>query len=81
MANVDYTQVQSMSDIEATDTDGSIFSGQDIIVVPFIIDRAEAIALLAEYNPDSGTSPLVANARPIARTILDALKRLVEEDD
>ena len=79
MANIDYTQVQDVTGMEATDTDGNIFSVEDVIVVPFIITRAEATGFLAEYDPDSGTSPKVADARPIARAILDALKKHVEE--
>ena len=78
MANIDYTQVQDVSGIEATDTDGNIFSVEDVIVVPLIITRTEAAELLAEYDSDSGTSPKVADARPIARVILDALKKHME---
>ena len=79
MANIDYTQVQDVSGIEATDTDGNIFSVEDVIVVPLIITRTEASELLAEYDSDSGTSPKVSEARPLARVILDALKKHIEE--
>ena len=79
MANIDYTQVQNVTGIQATDTDGSIFSAEEVIVVPLIITKAEAIAFLAEYDPESGTSPKVAEARPIARIVLDALKKHIEE--
>jgi len=79
MANIDYTQVQDVTGIEATDTDGNIFSAEDVIVVPLIINRTEAAELLAEYDSDSGTSPKVSEARPLARVVLDALKKHIEE--
>lgn len=37
------------------------------------IDQTELDRLLAAYDPGSGTSPSVADARPVLRAILDAI--------
>jgi len=37
------------------------------------IEKAELDRLLAAYDPNSSTSPSVADARPIVRAILDAV--------
>ena len=37
------------------------------------IDKVELDRLLAAYDPASGTSPSVADARPVLRAILDAV--------
>lgn len=37
------------------------------------IDRTELDRLLAAYDPSSGTSPSVSDARPVLRAILDAV--------
>lgn len=37
------------------------------------IDAAELDRLLAAYDPNSGTSPAVADCRPLVRAILDAI--------
>ena len=73
------------------ETTQSLFiSGEDIndesienlecVAITINIPEDEIADLLAEYDPQSGVSPKVAEARPIARTILDALKKHVEEE-
>lgn len=52
--------------------DGTEAAGRHVLV--FLTD-AEIEQHLAPYDPDSGTSPLVASARPLARAILDGLKK------
>lgn len=37
------------------------------------VDEVELNRLLAAYDPNSGTSPGVADARPVLRAILDAV--------
>lgn len=37
------------------------------------IDKTELDRLLAAYDPNSGTSPSVADARPVLRSILDTV--------
>ena len=64
--------------VNCTGTDGSTFDGE-AYMVPVLIPVEEVPELLAQYDPNSGTSPLVAVARPLARVILDALKKYTEE--
>lgn len=47
--------------------------GVDITSVCVRVDQAELDRLLAAYDPGSGTSPSVADARPVLRAILDAV--------
>jgi len=53
---------------------------EEVYVIPILIPVSEVAELLANYDPASGTSPLVAYSRPLARAIMDALKRAVEVD-
>jgi hypothetical protein len=48
------------------------------VVIPVIIPNDQIAELLANYDPSSSTSPTVTYSRPLARCILDALKRYVE---
>lgn len=52
------------------DTDGAYAEGYEIHLS---LTDAEVVDLLSRYTPDSGTSPGVSDARPLARVILDAL--------
>ena len=52
---------------------GSGVPGDIYVVVPVLFLVAEVDRQLAAYDPASGTSPSVANARPVLRAILDAM--------
>ena len=47
--------------------------------VPLVIDIAEAVRLIEEYDPSNQYSPSAADSREIARVFLDALKKAMEE--
>ena len=51
----------------------------ECILLRVAIPTSEVQPLLAQYDPTSGTSPLVAVARPLARELLDELRRYTEE--
>ena len=59
--------------------DAGIEVEAECVLLRVAIPTSEVLALLAQYDPTSGTSPLVAVARPIAREILDELRRYTEE--
>jgi hypothetical protein len=40
------------------------------------IDDDELLRLLANYDPESGTSPSVADSRPVLRAILDKVSEV-----
>ena len=50
--------------------------GDIYVSVPVLFLVAEVDRQLAAYDPASGTSPSVANARPVLRAILDELAKL-----
>ncbi len=76
---VDYGQMQKAAPYcEATD--GGDYDGDECWVIPVLIPVEDVPDLLAAYDPSSGTSPLVATARPLARVILDALLRKTQEE-
>lgn len=52
------------------DADGAYSEGYE---VHLSLTEAEVVDLLSRYTPDSGTSPGVSDARPLARVILEAL--------
>lgn len=73
-ATVDYGQMQKAAPYcEATD--GGEYDGDECWVIPVLIPVDGVAELLAAYDPQRSTSPLVAVARPLARVILDALLR------
>ena len=74
----DYQQVRQ-SGVTVEDTDGTKIDTEGFII-PVIIPASAVPELLANYDPSSGTSPLVATARPLARVILDALRRKEQEN-
>ena len=49
------------------------------VTVPIFITIDEALALLADYDPEDKYSPSAAESREIARVFLDALKAFLEE--
>ena len=70
------TRVES---VETTGSSNEIVSEDNAYIISIVIPASEVAELLANYDPSSGTSPSVTYSRPLARTILDALKRKVEE--
>lgn len=58
-------------------TDGSPFDVEGF-VIPVVISAAQAQEWLDLYDPEASASPSAANSRIIARTVLDALKALLE---
>ena len=74
----DYMQIVRGS-VSCEGTDGDSVSDRDCYMIPVLIPAEDVPDLLAQYDPDSGTSPLVAVARPLARLILDALLRKSQE--
>lgn len=70
------TRVES---VQTTDSADGEVNEDGAYIVPVIIPAAQVAELLANYDPSSGTSPSVTYSRPLARSILDALKRKVEE--
>ena len=65
--------------IASVDSEGEVFEIDDAISVKVIVSREDAQYFLDNYDPNSGTSPLVAEARPIARAVLNAIKKFIEE--
>lgn len=63
--------------VDAQDTGGS-YSEQGVCIKVLLPEQV-IDELLSNYDATSGTSPLVAYSRPIARAVLDALKAYVEE--
>jgi len=72
----DQTQIQTVnvSIIDEHDARADV-SG---VMIPVIIPADVVAELLANYDDTSSTSPVVAYSRPLARTLLDALKRFSE---
>ena len=69
---VDYQSVVKES-ISSSAEDESEIQGEHW-VVPVLIPVSEAMALLAEYDHESGSHPLASTAKPIARAVLEALR-------
>jgi hypothetical protein len=65
--------------IASVDSEGEVFEIDDAISVEVVLSREDAQYFLDNYDANSGTSPLVAEARPIARAVLNALKKFIEE--
>lgn len=76
-SHADYQQVK-FETVMCEDTDGTQVE-VEAFVIPVIIPVSEVGELLASYDPSSGTSPGVTVSRPLSRTVLDALRRKVEE--
>jgi len=73
----DYDQVRRFG-VTVINTDGAVVD-EEAIVVPIVIPVSEVAELLLNYDPASGTSPSVTYSRPLARAILDAIKRHEDE--
>ncbi len=48
------------------------------VAIPIFVSIDEALALLADYDPEDKYSPSAAESREIARVLLDALKAFLE---
>ena len=59
--------------ITAEDCTGVQFSVENGVIVQVVVPAENVAELLANFDADSGTSPLVSYARPLARAILHAL--------
>jgi hypothetical protein len=77
-AYADYLSVD-ISNVQAVSTDDEEINEEGAYVIPVIVPASQVAELLANYTPTSGTSPSVTYSRPLARTILDALKKKSEE--
>ncbi len=75
---VDYSQVQKSS-VASSDTDGSGFT-DDGYTVPIFVPLSEVQDLLASYDADTGSSPSAQDSRMLARVVLDALVRKINEE-
>ena len=73
---VDYESIVQTS-YDVTTTDGTRTGENDFFCIPVLIPISMVGELLANYDPTSSTSPVVAYSRPLSRAILDALKRYV----
>lgn len=67
----------TQASISTEDSDGTAVDAE-CVMIPVLIPVDQVEELLANYDPSSHTSPLVAYSRPMARVILDALKRYHE---
>jgi hypothetical protein len=73
---VDYESIVQ-TNYDVTTTDGTRTGENDFFCIPVLIPISMVGELLANYDPTSSTSPVVAYSRPLSRAILDALKRYV----
>ncbi len=69
---IDTTQTYSGSISGGVAPNGADITVEGVIMT-VVVPADEVPTLLAQYDPTSGTSPLVSVARPMARVILDAL--------
>ena len=72
----DYAQIQQ-GQFTVENSDGVETADLDAFLIPVLIPISMVGELMANYDPSSSTSPLVAYSRPIARAVLDALKRYI----
>ena len=72
----DYAQIQQ-GQFTVENSDGIETNDLDAFLIPVLIPISMVGELMANYDPSSSTSPLVAYSRPIARAVLDALKRYI----
>lgn len=66
-AFIDQSQLTQVS---VTDATGETV---ECVVMPLCIPLSEVAAELAEFDPESGSHPLAAQAKPLARPALEAL--------
>ena len=55
---------------EIADPDGNTV---ECYIIPVAVPVSEVAAELAAYDPENGNHPLAAQAKPIAKAVLDAL--------
>ena len=72
----DYAQIQQ-GIYTVENSDGVETQDLEAFLIPVLIPLSMVGELLANYDPTSSTSPVVAYSRPLSRAILDALKRYV----
>ena len=70
---VDQPSVRLLN-VASEDTQGVGFEGEGV-VVPVVVPSADVAGLLSDYDPDDQYSPAAADARDLARVLLDALKK------
>lgn len=75
--HVDYLQCAEM-ELSTAGTDDQTVDG-DGYVLPVFIPDDQVAAWLAAYDSSNQYSPSAADSRTIARAVLDALKKKVEE--
>lgn len=68
---VDQQSVRELT-VASEDTQGVPFEVQGVLV-PIVVPAADVTALLAAYDPSNQYSPSAADARALARVLLDAL--------
>ena len=75
--HIDYSAI-SVAEISTEQTDGTAIE-TTAYIIPVLIPTEEAAAWLALYDPTSSSSPAAADSRSIARPVMDALSRKVNE--
>jgi hypothetical protein len=70
-----FTDTSQAQRAEIADSDGNTV---ECYIIPVAIPVSEVAAELAEYDASSGTHPLAAQAKPIARAVLDALIEVLQ---
>lgn len=68
-----------VENVQTTDSSGEAVNEDDAYIIPVVIPASQVAELLANYDPNLSTSPSVTYCQPLARSILDALKRKIEE--
>jgi len=62
-----------MSDIFKCQVIGEEWHDSEGLILTLWLEKVELDRLLAAYDPNSGTSPSVSEARPVLRAILNAV--------
>lgn len=65
--------------IDKTQMTRCLVDGEDVVVVPVLMPVSDIAAELRAYRPSASSHPLAAQAKPIARPILDAVREFVEK--
>jgi len=76
--HIDSSEVTARTSIGTTDTDGTSWS-EGVFMIPVCIPVDQADLWLAAYDSNNQYSPTAADSRVIARAVLDALKKAVED--
>jgi hypothetical protein len=75
--HIDFREV-TQADVSTTDTDGDPVDGS-AYVIHAIIPDGDVAAWLAAYDQSNQYSPSATDSRVIARAVLNALKRAVDD--